>query len=317
MAETTSISWADATLNFWIGCTEVSNGKKGACAFCYAKDWGNRFGVKWGVGEERRLCVDPLGKARAIEARGRREGRRLFVFSNSLSDILDNEVPIAWLVDALTVAAATPGNIYLWLTKRAPQMLKRLVEALRLAGLDRLPANIALGITVVTQDEANQGIPWLLKAKAALSPTFVFLSVEPMMERIDLADACRPAGWDLCAIDWVICGMESGAHARPGREYWAAHLREQCAGARVPFQFKQWGEWAPAGYSSATIADMSAWVSAGRPEVLLRSPKVAICIGPRTLPGDQVPIMSRVGKKASGRLLAGQLHDARPAVAHA
>lgn len=43
-------------------------------------------------------------------------------------------------------------------------------------------------------------------------------------------------------IDWVIVGGESGPHARPMHPDWARSLRDQCAAARAPFFFKQWGD---------------------------------------------------------------------------
>lgn len=48
-------------------------------------------------------------------------------------------------------------------------------------------------------------------------------------------------------IDWVIVGGESGDNARPMHPYWARYLQFQCEQAGVPFFFKQWGEWLPAG----------------------------------------------------------------------
>ena len=42
----------------------------------------------------------------------------------------------------------------------------------------------------------------------------------------------------------MIVGGESGPGARPMHPEWARSLRDQCAGAGVPFFFKQWGEWA-------------------------------------------------------------------------
>jgi protein gp37 len=48
-------------------------------------------------------------------------------------------------------------------------------------------------------------------------------------------------------IDWVICGGESGPQARVMDPNWARSLRNECEQAGVPFFFKQWGEWAPAG----------------------------------------------------------------------
>jgi protein gp37 len=46
-------------------------------------------------------------------------------------------------------------------------------------------------------------------------------------------------------IDWVICGGESGADARPMHPDWPRNLRDQCLAADVPFFFKQWGGCVP------------------------------------------------------------------------
>jgi protein gp37 len=48
-------------------------------------------------------------------------------------------------------------------------------------------------------------------------------------------------------IDWVICGGESGPGARPMEAAWALNLRDQCSAAKIPFFFKQWGEFDAAG----------------------------------------------------------------------
>ncbi|HEX8111829.1 MAG TPA: DUF5131 family protein [Kofleriaceae bacterium] len=47
---------------------------------------------------------------------------------------------------------------------------------------------------------------------------------------------------DLFCLGWnVIVGGESGAGARPLDKQWVRSLRDQCAAAKVPFFFKQWG----------------------------------------------------------------------------
>lgn len=314
MAEITNISWADATLNFWIGCTKVSTGDHGACEYCYAETWANRFPQtqgRWGVGAPRLQTQHALSKAKAIVRKGQKEGRRQFVFSNSLGDIFDKEVPIEWLAQAFEVAAATPENIYLFLTKRAPLIEKRAREALAYAGMKELPANIAFGITIVTQAEANRDVPHLLRAKAALRPAFVFVSMEPLRGPVNLTfldisnggaptwiDALR--GWSplgqRMAIDWVITGGESGAKARPSDPAWFRSLRDQCAAAGVAFHFKQWGEWQPlAGRAANDIlrdgTERYGWINS--------------------------EAVWRVGKKADPCTLDGVLHRARPAMAEA
>lgn len=242
MAEETLISWADATLNFWVGCTKVSVGDGGACEHCYAETWAARwpqYRNTWGVGAPRVQFKHTLSKAKAIEARGRREGRRMFVFSNSLSDIFDKEVPIEWLVEALEVMAATPGNIYLLLSKRGSLIVKRLQLALSLAGMTQLPQNVALGITVVTQEEADRDVRHLLRAKLEFSPAFAFLSMEPLMGPVDLRWAALHPGPDHTRVDWVIVGGESGARARETPDGAFESVMAQCEAAGVPFHMKQ------------------------------------------------------------------------------
>ena len=92
-------------------------------------------------------------------------------------------------------------------------------------------------------------------------------------------------------IDWVIVGGESGPNARPMHPGWARSLRDQCAAARVPMLFKQWGEWAPP-HQDIEVIDAGGqsfhWF-------------------------DDRQLMEKVGKKAAGRLLDGVQHDGFPA----
>src|SRR5258708_113680 len=49
----------------------------------------------------------------------------------------------------------------------------------------------------------------------------------------------------LAAFDWIICGGESGPHARPMHPDWARATRDVCQKADIPFFFKQWGAHVP------------------------------------------------------------------------
>ena len=101
-------------------------------------------------------------------------------------------------------------------------------------------------------------------------------------------------------IDWVICGGESGPHARPMDPDWARRLRDQCAAAGVPFLFKQWGEWLPAELPS----DDECYADDGSDRALEGRIRV------QRIDGYQD--MARIGKKAAGRLLDGRTHDEFP-----
>lgn len=344
MAERTNISWADATLSFWIGCTKVSP----ACDHCYAEVYGNRFGVKWGPKEARRVTKNWVAKANKIMREAANDNiARPFVFSNSLSDIFDNEVPIETLAAAFDVMRRFPKAVFLLLTKRPQNILKRFTEIAKAAlgpyaddeGIRAWwPKNAAIGCTVVSQAEADRDIPWLLRARAALRPAFAFLSMEPLLGRVDLTNIwgsgwARTQRWDCLRgmgnpslevmhgmtaehrIDWVITGGESGAHARPSLISWFMHLRDQCTEAGVAFHHKQNGEWDCTGVAVVEAADKNRWRDQGRPAVTMVNRTMALALNGETLAGDYAPIYRRVGKDKAGREIGGETWDARPAVA--
>lgn len=244
MAETTSIAWTDATFNPWIGCTRVGPG----CDHCYAEAlmsqrWQR---VQWGTGQPRQRTSAanwtlPVRWNREHPAFYRTHARRRRVFCASLADVFDNEVPGAWRSDLWDLILQTPHLHWLLLTKRIGNARTMLPSTPPMQ-------NVWLGATIVNQQEANRDIPTLLDTPAAIR----WLSIEPMLGPVDL----DRGGWSFLSplhpppgnrigwrrgIDWVIVGGESGRHARSLRPEWVRLLRDQCAGAGVPFFFKQWG----------------------------------------------------------------------------
>lgn len=128
--------------------------------------------------------------------------------------------------------------------------------------------------------------------------TVLFLSIEPLIE--DLGKL------DLDGIDWVIVGGESGSNARPMHPSWVRSIRDQCQAAKVPFFFKQWGEWLP-----HRVPNESDVLDARREVILsatghLTSGLMGYGISPW--------VMQRVGKKAAGRLLDGREWNELPEV---
>jgi protein gp37 len=93
-------------------------------------------------------------------------------------------------------------------------------------------ANVWLGTTTENQIEAGGRIPYLVSIPAAVR----FLSVEPMLEAIDLSP------W-LADLDWLIVGGESGVgnRSRPMHPDWVRNLRDQVRGAGGAFFLKQVG----------------------------------------------------------------------------
>ena len=127
--------------------------------------------------------------------------------------------------------------------------------------------NVWLGVSVEDQERADQRIPILIDTPAAVR----FLSCEPLLDELSLAEwldisaQCWPCtadltpdlsgrtdgGWSLKpdpitgirswrpALDWIICGGESGPRRRPMELDWARRLRDQCDESGVAFWFKQ------------------------------------------------------------------------------
>lgn len=359
MSENSAISWTDHTFNPWIGCTKVSP----ACDHCYAERStpSRTLGVVWGPGQPRhrttpenwnlplRWNATPFYECSSCGWRGRNAKvevvgpeiaaascprcaqtgadhvlrlARPRVFCASLADVFDNEVDPAWRADLFALIQRTPSLDWLLLTKRIGNV-SRLLPVDVCGG--ELPSNVWIGATICNQEEADRDIPKLLAVPARVR----FLSIEPMLGAVDLAQA--GALWsdmngkiiDAAAsgkrgIDWVIVGGESGPNARPMHPDWARSLRDQCAAAGVPFHFKQWGEWLPwTQFSDAKVDDPpeqtsfrtleyfdGRWDDVGRPgyiEVMDGMVDDEKCVG-------------RVGVKAAGRLLDGALHDAFPEV---
>jgi protein gp37 len=207
-----------------------------------------------------------------------RKPRRIFV--NSLADLFHHGVPDEFIADVFAVMTLTPWHTYQLLTKQHGRMrsllnsedfgnlymirYERLAEDFHVFGSQRwrdwldtwepswpLP-NLHLGVSVEDQHWADIRIPALLRTPAAVR----WVSAEPLLGAIDLrhhlAGYCLehdfPAGFcvqrnhpGVRHLNWVVCGGESGAKARPMHPAWARQLRDQCIAAGVPFWFKQWG----------------------------------------------------------------------------
>ena len=233
----TAIEWTDRTWNPVTGCTKVSPG----CANCYAERITNRFAGpdafdKVVLHPER--LEDPL--------RWKKTSR---VFVNSMSDLFHECVPDGFLDAAFSVMARRRLHTFQILTKRAERVRNyfadpltriRVAKAIAWNDIPQWPLpNVWLGVSVENQRFADERIPLLLQTPAAVR----FISVEPMLGPVDLfnADGDGLRGGLKGALDWVICGGESGPGARPLHPNWARALRDQCQSAGVPFFFKQWG----------------------------------------------------------------------------
>lgn len=327
MAKTTRIEWCDSTVNPTPGCT--------GCELyhtvptrnhCYAATLCNRYaGCKgWpksftepeffpGRIEKAIAWADLTGKERPGKPWLNDYPRVIFL--NDLGDTFAPTIPDpqGWLVPLMGEMAKSP-HLWLFLTKWPQRMCEFFTE-------HKPPENFWLGTTILNQKWADKSAHWLLQTPAAVR----FMSVEPMLEAVDLSQDYVDylEGWDVEAVhvcggdeeacyrrcpeaqqyqtehlDLVICGGESGTGARPMHPDWARSLRDQCQQAGVPFFFKQWGAWLPESDSEGL------WPERPSGDLIPNARQIHLW------PDGTCSI--RHGKKASGRLLDGRTWDEMP-----
>lgn len=133
VAETTGISWCDATFNPWVGCSKVSPG----CAHCYAETLVTGSGPRqlnrpgtWGAdGIRERTSASTWAKPKRWERLARegllpdgqqnQDGHRPRVFCASLADVFEARPELdEWRLELFELIAATPNLDWLLLTKR-------------------------------------------------------------------------------------------------------------------------------------------------------------------------------------------------------
>ena len=305
MGSITGIEWTDHTFNPWIGCTKVSAG----CANCYAKTRDDRHLLgpvsHWGPGAPRHVTSfanwhEPLKWAKAARVAGNRER----VFCASQADIFDAEAPVGARRRLWELIGET-CDILDWqlLTKRPENIVPVMCDDELNLGFFEL-THCWIGTSVENQDIADTRIPALLDVDAAVR----FLSCEPLLGPVNLNNlkykpgtdgwlsAFNETAWpDLGKIDWIICGGESGPGARAMKPDWARSLRDQCVSAKVPFFFKQWGEWGPCENGEVTPSPQD-W----------NTPPPTHEFHDDDRPRCAQEVVYRVGKKSAGSLLDGR-----------
>lgn len=280
MGENSKIEWTHHTFNPWIGCTKVA----APCDNCYAEALSKRYGwVTWGPhGERKRTSAANWRKPLIWDKAAKLAGVRHRVFCASLADWLDNQVPNSWREDLANLIEATPNLDWLLLTKRIQNFGKHAPWH-----DDDIPPNVWLGITCGSQPEYDRDWPKL----SELKPRVRFISYEPALGPLSILS---PSGR---GPDWIICGGESGPHARPMHPKWARALRDECEAADVAFFFKQWGEHFPYRVSTEPAAVDRLYLNGA-------------VVGGKDF-GDGW-FAARVGKKVAGRLLDGKEHNSFP-----
>ena len=269
----TKIEWCDETVNPIVGCSKISDG----CLNCYAEKMANRLshmdveGYDEVVGYGGKWNGNTVFVPKALEKIAKwRKPKRIFV--GSMTDIFHKNTSNSDIAAVFGAMCSAPRHNFILLTKR-PERAKAWFEWVekrqeqgkslfpddndewrvwqmlyvegRKKGID-LPVhhgglwplpNIWLGVTVESEKYLGR-VNTLLKIPAAVR----FVSVEPMLGPVSLNPffpsmnfpSLRPP-----ALQWIICGPETGPSKRPFDFDWARDLRDQCRAACVPFFYKK------------------------------------------------------------------------------
>jgi protein gp37 len=229
----TKIEWADYTWNPVTGCWGPGGKaeKPKRCWYCYA----NRLSFRFKSGLD-----DPFGPSfypyRFVQPAKVKKPSRIFVCS--MGDLFGDWVPQDWIKAVLNVAKAThfpKSHTFLFLTKNP----KRYQE------FNPWPANCWLGATITNQADADERIPDLLKAQAAVR----FVSVEPMLAPVDLrsylTEYAGPGARFLSKVNWLILGAMTGPGSKAYQPdlAWVQYLIDQARAAGVACLIKDNLKW--------------------------------------------------------------------------
>ena len=222
--QSSKIEWTESTWNPVRGCTRVSEG----CRFCYAERIAARFSGKGmayeGLAKNTKAGPRWTQQVRFIpalldEPLKWKKPRRIFV--NSMSDLFHEKVKLSDIQKVFDVMRKADKHQFQVLTKRAERLLEYSPKL-------PWPPNVWMGVSV-EDNRVMDRIEALRQTDAHIK----FLSLEPLLGALP--------NLTLDEIDWVIVGGESGPGAREMKKKWVIDIRDQCADAKVPFFFKQWG----------------------------------------------------------------------------
>ncbi len=322
MVEKSRIEWTDHTFNPWEGCQKVAP----ECDHCYAEARDVRFtgGTHWGPkAPRRRTSAANWKKPRRWNAQAdafqATHGRRQRVFCASLGDVFDNAVNPDWRDDLWALIRECDQLDWQLLTKRPQNMGGMLPPDWGDGWL-----HVWLGTSAGSRKTAGQNVPHLLATPAAVR----FVSAEPMLGPVDLTRWLYPvldrhaaglsddplaagmlgraiksghaSGPMRPALDWVICGGESGPFAGAMHPAWPRDLRDQCVAAGIPFFFKQWGEYRGTD-DDFTLAGLSDHLP-----VRTVDDGGRLHFGGHPTDFDAWTTIARIGKKRAGRMLDGR-----------
>jgi protein gp37 len=163
------------------------------------------------------------------------------------TDFFHEGISFDFRLAAMKVMIEVPYHTFIILTKRIE---KATIFFNHLLKADEIPANLILGVTVEDQERAEARLDELSACRVARR----MISAEPMIGQFYLSKWLSPCSYycdhdadggghrpEKSRFHAVVCGGETGAHARPIHPDCVRKLRDDCQAAGVAFFFKQWG----------------------------------------------------------------------------
>ncbi len=207
-----------------IGCERYSVGCKGCWYLDGIFPWQQRLGnipadVKANAHYlfQSRLSVDALKLKNGI------------VGIVQHGDLFWDKVPEAVIQKVLDIVESTATQKrkqpkYLLWTKRVKRAAKLLNKRYK-----KLPDFLGIGVSVETQEVADERLPWLSTINGMKA-----IVLEPQLSKVVL-------GSHIDGVSWVIVGSETGDGARPYNLDWARSIRDETKNNDIPFFIKQMG----------------------------------------------------------------------------
>ena len=214
-----NIEWARWTWNPVTGCEH-------GCPYCYARDIAARF-YKPEIGFKPHFYPNRLEAPCNMPSppKGCEIGERN-VFTVSMGDLFGEWVPQEWIDSVLDAVRRAPAWNFLFLTKNPARYLT----------ID-FPENAWVGATADTQARADEALEAFLSISngdgVGKRPPVLFLSIEPMRERINLEH--------LQVVDWLIIGGQSQPGNLPPLQpewEWVESVLSQARAADCKVYFK-------------------------------------------------------------------------------
>lgn len=221
----TDIQYLTHTLNpIAMKCTRVTEG----CKNCWHLAMANRLANNPNIDAERRAayaggCLVLIGKELDAPGKIKKPSRIGLQF---MGDLFHKNIETEWIAEICRKVVRYKQHKFILLSKRPERMEDFFRNRIR---INMIP-NLWLGVSISTNDDL-----WMVDKLLEIPAAVRFVSVEPMLEHIDIENHAYN-------LDWVICGAETGPGKRPFDIGWAHDMQEQCFMMNVPFFFKQDGD---------------------------------------------------------------------------